>query len=147
MVGLQAFAGIMVCCNTSRSSSRTTCDKVRCSRLARSARLRHFSSVRRNEIVLANSERTADQKRLAKEQGRFLGGKTPWEKQTVKRNCKVLKLVDHPEKVPIVKKIRTWRKDGVSLRQVVSRVEALGFAISTGAIRRLSDEVRGARQR
>ena len=89
-------------------------------------------------------ERTADQKRLAKEQGRFLGGRTPWEKQTVKRNGMVVKLVDDPAKVPVVKKIRAWRNQGVSLRAIVERVEQLGFAISTDAIRRLSDDVPGA---
>jgi putative DNA-invertase from lambdoid prophage Rac len=89
-------------------------------------------------------ERTADQKRLAREQGRFLGGRTPWDKQAVKRNGHVIKLVDDPVKVPLVKKIRAWRDHGVPLRAIVERVEQLGFAISTDAVRRLSDDVPGA---
>lgn len=87
-------------------------------------------------------ERTAEQKKLAKEQGRFLGGRTPWDKQAVRRNGKVVKLVDDPAKLSVVKKIRAWRKDGVSLRDIVARVEQLGLAISTDAVRRLSDDVR-----
>jgi hypothetical protein len=56
----------------------------------------------------------------------------------------VVKLVDDPAKAPVVKKIRAWRDQGVSLRAIVERVEKLGFAISTAAIRRLSDDVPGA---
>jgi hypothetical protein len=55
-------------------------------------------------IAFGNAPPTS--KRLAKEQGRVLGGRTPWEKQTVKRNGTVVKLVDDPAKVPVVKKIR-----------------------------------------
>jgi DNA invertase Pin-like site-specific DNA recombinase len=88
-------------------------------------------------------ERTAEQKRLAKDRGEFLGGRKPWDKQKVMRDGKVVKLVDDPKRVPVVKKIRAWRKDGVSLRDIVQRVETQhGLAISTDAVRRLSDDVR-----
>jgi hypothetical protein len=40
-------SGYAVCGNTFRNSNRTSCEMVRCSRLARSANVRHSSSVRR----------------------------------------------------------------------------------------------------
>jgi DNA invertase Pin-like site-specific DNA recombinase len=89
-------------------------------------------------------ERTADQKRVAKERGDFLGGRTPWEKRKVMRDGKVVKLVDDPKKVEVVKKIRQWRNEGKPLRDIAARVEKFGLAISTDAIRRLSDDVPGA---
>ena len=60
------------------------------------------------------------------------------------RDGKIVELVDEPNKEPSVKKIRHWRNEGVSLRDIVARVEKLGFAISTDAIRRLSDDVPSA---
>ena len=93
-------------------------------------------------------ERTAEQKKLAKDRGEFLGGRKPWDKQKVMRDGKVVKLIDDPKKVPIVKNIRAWRSAGVSLRAIVQRVETQhGLAISTDAIRRLSDDVPGAVKR
>lgn len=93
-------------------------------------------------------ERTAEQKRLAKDRGEFLGGRKPWDKKKIVRDGKVVKLIDDPEKVPVVKKIRKWRNDGVSLRDIVSRVwTQYDFAISTDAVRRLSDDVPGAVKR
>jgi DNA invertase Pin-like site-specific DNA recombinase len=90
-------------------------------------------------------ERTAEQKRLAKDRGEFLGGRKPWDKKKIERDGKVVKLVDDPEKVPVVRKIRKWRNEGVSLRDIVQRVWTQhDFAISTDAIRRLSDDVPGA---
>lgn len=84
-------------------------------------------------------ERTADQKRLAKEQGRYLGGKHPWEKK-IERGT----LVDDPQKLIVVRKIRKWRNEGVPLRLIVQRVEEHGFTISTDAIRRLTENVPNA---
>jgi putative DNA-invertase from lambdoid prophage Rac len=84
-------------------------------------------------------ERTAEQKRLAKGQGRYLGGHRPWDK-TVERG----RLVDNPKKMLIVKKIRKWRSEGVALRTIAQRVAEHGFPISTDAIRRLSDNVPNA---
>jgi DNA invertase Pin-like site-specific DNA recombinase len=84
-------------------------------------------------------ERTAEQKRLAKEQGRYLGGHRPWEKR-VERG----KLVDDPKKVFVVGKIRKWRADGVPLRTIVERVGKTGFTISTDAVRRLTENVPNA---
>jgi len=93
-------------------------------------------------------ERTAEQKRLAKDRGEFLGGRKPWDKQKVMRDGKVVKLIDDPKKKPIVKDIRTWRSAGVSLRDIVQRVETqYRLAISTDAVRRLSDDVPGAVKR
>jgi DNA invertase Pin-like site-specific DNA recombinase len=84
-------------------------------------------------------ERTAEQKRFAKEQGRYLGGRRPWDKK-VERG----KLVDDPKKVIVVRKIRKWRSEGVPLRTIVQRVAEHGFAISTDAVRRLSENVPNA---
>jgi putative DNA-invertase from lambdoid prophage Rac len=84
-------------------------------------------------------ERTADQKRLAKEQGRYLGGHRPWDKK-VERG----KLVDDPKKILVLKKIRKWRSEGVALRDIVQRVAEQGFSISTDAVRRLTDNVPNA---
>jgi DNA invertase Pin-like site-specific DNA recombinase len=84
-------------------------------------------------------ERTADQKRLAKEQGRYLGGKHPWEATVVRG-----KLVEDPKKMIVVRKIRKWRSEGVPLRTIVQRVEEHGFSISTDAIRRLTQNVPNA---
>lgn len=84
-------------------------------------------------------ERTADQKRLAKEQGRYLGGKRPWEKTIVRG-----KLVDDEKKMIVVRKIRKWRSEGVPLRTIVARVEEHGFSISTDAVRRLTENVANA---
>ncbi len=84
-------------------------------------------------------ERTADQKRLAKEQGRYLGGKRPWEKTIVRG-----KLVDDEKKAIVVRKIRKWRGEGVPLRTIVARVEEHGFSISTDAVRRLTESVANA---
>jgi putative DNA-invertase from lambdoid prophage Rac len=84
-------------------------------------------------------ERTAEQKRLAKEQGRYLGGHRPWDKR-VERG----RLVDDPAKIIIVRKIRKWRSEGIPLRTIVRRVSTHGFSISTDAIRRLTDNVPNA---
>jgi hypothetical protein len=66
------------------------------------------------------------------------------EKQTVKRNGMVVKLVDDPGKVAVVKKIGRGAIRAFRCRAIVERVEELGFAISTDAMRRLSDDVPGA---
>jgi putative DNA-invertase from lambdoid prophage Rac len=81
-------------------------------------------------------ERTAEQKRFAKEQGRYLGGRMPWEKTLVDGA-----LVDDPTKVAIVKAVRRWRSEGVALRDIVSRAQKHGFAISTDAVRRLTNDL------
>ena len=82
-------------------------------------------------------ERTADQKRLAKQQGRYLGGKVPWNKKAVSG-----KLVADAEKTGIVKKLRTWRSKGVSLRECVERAKGQGFEISIATVQSLTDDVR-----
>lgn len=84
-------------------------------------------------------ERTAEQKRLAKEQGRYLGGHRPWEKK-IERG----KVVDDPQKAIVVRKIRKWRAEGVPLRTIVARVEEHGFSISVDAVRRLTENVPNA---
>jgi putative DNA-invertase from lambdoid prophage Rac len=82
-------------------------------------------------------ERTADQKRLAKQQGRYLGGKIPWEAKVVRGA-----LVPDDKKISVVKKLRTWRGKGVSLRDCQQNVKKLGYDISIATIQRLSDEAR-----
>ena len=64
-------------------------------------------------------ERTADQKRLARQQGRFLGGKKPWDMR-IERG----KLVPDDRKARLVQKIRHWRAEGIPLREIASRVES-----------------------
>ena len=84
-------------------------------------------------------ERTADQKRLAKDQGRYLGGKIPWEKTLVGGRP-----VDDPKKTAAVKHLRNWRTEGVSLRDCQARLTKKGFRISLDAIKRLTDHVASA---
>jgi DNA invertase Pin-like site-specific DNA recombinase len=79
-------------------------------------------------------ERTADQKRLAKGQGRYLGGKVPWDKMIVDG-----KLVDDEAKRTVVRKLREWRGEGVPLRDCRARVmERFNTSLSLDAIRRLT---------
>lgn len=81
-------------------------------------------------------ERTADQKRLAKEQGRYLGGKIPWEKKLVAGS-----LVDDVGKRAVVRKLREWRSEGVTLRECAARVSReFNRTLSLDAIRRLTHE-------
>jgi DNA invertase Pin-like site-specific DNA recombinase len=82
-------------------------------------------------------ERTADQKRVAKQQGRYLGGKVPWEAKVVQG-----KLVDDDKKSSVVKKLREWRGKGISLRECEQRVKRLRHDISIATIQRLSDDAR-----
>lgn len=85
------------------------------------------------------SERTADQKRLAKDQGRYLGGKLPWEKRLVNRRP-----VDDPKKILAVRRMRKWRGAGVSLRECQGRLAKTNLLISLDAITRLTDDVASA---
>ena len=80
-------------------------------------------------------ERTADQKRLAKQQRRYLGGQVPWEKKIVRGT-----LVDDERTISLVKKLRTWRRNGVALRDCQQKVKELGFAVSIATVQRLGDE-------
>jgi len=81
-------------------------------------------------------ERTADQKRLAKDQGRYLGGKIPWDKNVVNG-----KLVDDDSKRTVVRKLREWRGEGVPLRDCEARVKKhYKTSLSVDAIRRLTQE-------
>lgn len=80
-------------------------------------------------------ERTADQKRVARQQGRYLGGKVPWETKVLRGT-----LVPDGKKSSVVKKLRTWRGNGVSLRDCRERAKKLGFAVSIATIQRLGDE-------
>ena len=82
-------------------------------------------------------ERTRDAKREQARKGLYAGGKVPWDKRVLGG-----KLVDDPKKAEVVKKLRGWRRDGVSLRDCQERVAKLGHSISTDAIRRLSDDAR-----
>jgi DNA invertase Pin-like site-specific DNA recombinase len=82
-------------------------------------------------------ERTADQKRLAKQQGRYLGGAVPWEMKVVRGT-----LVLDDKKGSVVKRLRTWRGKSVSLRKCQENVTKLGYDISIATIQRLSDEAR-----
>jgi len=80
-------------------------------------------------------ERTADQKRLAREQGRYLGGKIPWDKQVVDG-----RLVDDEAKRTIVRKLREWRSEAVPLRECQARVKKnYKTSLSVDAIRRMTD--------
>lgn len=81
-------------------------------------------------------ERTADQKRLAKDQGRYLGGKVPWDKTVVDGL-----LVDDKAKQAVVGKLREWRGEGVPLRECRARVKTnYKTSLSLDAIRRLTLE-------
>ena len=81
-------------------------------------------------------ERTADQKRLAREQGRYLGGKIPWDKEVVDG-----RLVDDEGKRTVVRKLREWRSEAVPLRECQARVaKVFKVSLSLDAIRRLTDE-------
>ena len=81
-------------------------------------------------------ERTADQKRLAKDQGRYLGGKIPWDKTVVDG-----RLVDDKARQEVVRKLREWRGEGVPLRECQARVEKhYKTSLSLDAIRRLTLE-------
>jgi DNA invertase Pin-like site-specific DNA recombinase len=84
-------------------------------------------------------ERTREAKREQVRQGLYAGGKVPWDKRIVGG-----KLVDDAKKVAVVAKLRTWRSEGVTLRDCQKRVKKLGLTVSTEAIRRLSDDVRNA---
>jgi putative DNA-invertase from lambdoid prophage Rac len=81
-------------------------------------------------------ERTADQKRLAKDQGRYLGGKVPWDKKVVDG-----KLVDDETKRTVVRRLREWRGEAVPLRECQARVKKHHkTSLSPDAIRRLTQE-------
>ncbi len=82
-------------------------------------------------------ERTREAKREQARKGLYVGGKIPWDKKLVNG-----KLIDDPKKHALVKNLRTWRSQGVTLRDCQQRVKTRGFPISTEAIRRLSDDVR-----
>jgi putative DNA-invertase from lambdoid prophage Rac len=81
-------------------------------------------------------ERTADQKRVAKDQGRYLGGKIPWDKRVVDG-----RLVDDEARRAVVRKLREWRSGGVPLRDCQARVRRhYDTSLSLDAIRRLTQE-------
>jgi len=81
-------------------------------------------------------ERTADQKRVAKAQGRYLGGKIPWDKTVVDG-----RLVDDKAKQEVVRKLRGWRSKGIALRDCRARAqERFNMSLSLDAIRRLTLE-------
>jgi DNA invertase Pin-like site-specific DNA recombinase len=80
-------------------------------------------------------ERTADQKRVARDQGRYLGGKIPWDKKVVDG-----RLVDDESKRTVVRRLREWRSEAVPLRECQERVEKhYKRSLSLDAIRRLTD--------
>lgn len=83
-------------------------------------------------------ERTKENKREAQRQGRYLGGRTPWEKKLQRG-----KLVDDPAKTKVVAVMRQWRSEGVPLRTIAERLKGEGFSISTDAIQRLTKSVPG----
>lgn len=95
-------------------------------------------------------ERTRDTKRVAKEQGRYLGGKIPWDKKVVDG-----KLVDDEAKRTVVRKLREWQGEAVPLRECQARVKKhYKTSLSLDAIRRLTDgqasqaaKTRGRRKR
>jgi DNA invertase Pin-like site-specific DNA recombinase len=81
-------------------------------------------------------ERTRDTKRVAKEQGRYLGGKIPWDKTVVDG-----RLVDDKARQAVVRKLREWRGEGVTLRECEARVKKhYKTSLSLDAIRRLTQE-------
>jgi DNA invertase Pin-like site-specific DNA recombinase len=80
-------------------------------------------------------ERTADQKRVARQQGRYLGGMVPWDKTVVDG-----RLVDDEAKREVVRALRTWRKGAVPLRECRARAaKRFNTSLSLDAIRRLTD--------
>jgi putative DNA-invertase from lambdoid prophage Rac len=81
-------------------------------------------------------ERTRDAKRVAREQGRYLGGKIPWDKKFVDG-----RLVDDEAKQTVVRKLREWRGAGVPLRDCRARAQKhYNTSLSLDAIRRLTQE-------
>ncbi|MCX6543800.1 MAG: recombinase family protein [Acidobacteria bacterium] len=80
-------------------------------------------------------ERTRDTKRVAKDQGRYLGGKIPWDKTVVDG-----KLVDDDSKRIVVRKLREWRSEAVPLRECQARIKKnYKTSLSLDAIRRMTD--------
>ena len=81
-------------------------------------------------------ERTADQKRVAREQGRYLGGKIPWDKKVVDG-----RLVDDESKRTVVRKLREWRGEAVPLRECQARaMKNYKTSLSLDAIRRMTEQ-------
>lgn len=87
-------------------------------------------------------ERTRDvkQKRLA--DGYFVGGKVRWGMQVVDG-----KFVADKNKAKLIAKMKTWRKDGMPLRDIKKRIERLGELISVDTVRKLTDDVASAETR